>query len=443
MRAAITALVTTAMLFGACAAGDLIVRADGKRLEGKIVSETPEAIVLRMKYGRVRIARADVARVRRATGAENDALIASWRAERRQRSALVESQREKGLVRHRGQWIPRERRDKILAAEKTAREERRAASPAKTASRQSAPAKRISFATDRFARARSGEFVGLSRQREGAWKGPFFFIQMADPQFGFFTRNKGFAQETALVKRAVEHVNRLRPRFVIVCGDLTNATPGQKQYEPQVAEYKRIFSRIDPLIPLVCVCGNHDVYGHPTRRSLESYRTRFGDDFFGFWAGGVRGLVLNSSLISDPAKVLDEYGRQDAWFKKELLAAKAAKAAHVLVFQHHAWFLYKPDEEDQYYNLPRERRMPLLDLMRDAGVRAVFAGHYHHNAYGKYGNMEMITSNAIGLVAYRRAPGSGKKTRDPSGFRIVKVFRDRISHAYYGLDQVPQSVTLK
>jgi hypothetical protein len=38
-----------------------------------------------------------------------------------------------------------------------------------------------------------------------------FFIQLADPQFGAFSQDKDFAQETANYEFAVANVNRLRP----------------------------------------------------------------------------------------------------------------------------------------------------------------------------------------------------------------------------------------
>ena len=38
---------------------------------------------------------------------------------------------------------------------------------------------------------------------------PSFFIQMSDPQFGMFTANKDFAQETINFERAIDAANRL------------------------------------------------------------------------------------------------------------------------------------------------------------------------------------------------------------------------------------------
>lgn len=44
------------------------------------------------------------------------------------------------------------------------------------------------------------------------------------------------------------------------------------------------------------------------------------------------------------------------------------KAKHLLVFQHQPWFLEEYDENDNYFNIPKERRMPMLEEMEKAGV---------------------------------------------------------------------------
>ena len=86
----------------------------------------------------------------------------------------------------------------------------------------------------------------------------------------------------------------------------------------QEQTFKDIFSQIDPSIPLVCVCGNHDVGNQPTHDTIQQFRDRFGDDYFAFWAGGVRFLVLNSQYYEDPSLVLDLKEAQDQWLDKEL-----------------------------------------------------------------------------------------------------------------------------
>src|SRR5689334_7130101 len=100
---------------------------------------------------------------------------------------------------------------------------------------------------------------------------PFFFIQLSDPQFGMFTENTNFVQETANYEFAVATVNRLKPAFVIVTGDLVHR-PGDPE---QIAEYRRITAKLDPAIPVYNVAGNHDVGNVPTPESLAAYRKVF------------------------------------------------------------------------------------------------------------------------------------------------------------------------
>jgi 3',5'-cyclic AMP phosphodiesterase CpdA len=276
---------------------------------------------------------------------------------------------------------------------------------------------------------RERAFPGLTREREGTWTGPFFFIQLADPQFGFMDA----AEEAKNAERAVAHINRLKPRFAVVCGDLVHPFPGAKGNSEKVEEFRRIFSKVDPSVPLVCIPGNHDVGNKPTAESLATYRKAFGDDWFGFWAGGVRCLAINSTLYHDPSGAPDEQKAQDEWFRRELAAAGKEKPRLVLVFQHHSWFLKAPDEADGYFSIPKERRGPALAAMKEAGVRAVFAGHYHGNAHGRDGELEMVTTGPVGKPL----------RKDPSGLRIVEVRADGIRHAYHALDAVPASVVVE
>src|SRR5882762_2405394 len=101
---------------------------------------------------------------------------------------------------------------------------------------------------------------------------PFFFIQLSDPQFGMFTDNAGFAQETANFEFAVAAVNRLRPAFVVITGDLVNRAGDA----PQIAEYRRIVANIDPAIPVHPVAGNHDIGNIPTPATIAAYTSVFG-----------------------------------------------------------------------------------------------------------------------------------------------------------------------
>ena len=251
----------------------------------------------------------------------------------------------------------------------------------------------------------------------------FFFIQLADTQFGMFSSDREFAQETANYEFVAANINRLRPRFVVICGDLIN-----KVGDPaQTAEYLRITARIDPSIPVYAVPGNHDVGNEPTPETLAYYRQHFGRDYYSFIQGSLHGIVLNSGLISAPGKVPAEAEEQETWLKAELTRARAAGTRHIVVFQHHSWFLEKADEPTQYFNIPLEQRRRYLDLLKNAAVRYAFAGHYHRNAHGRDGDFEMITSGPVGQPL----------GTDPSGMRIVTVRDTGLEHRYYTLGSIP------
>jgi 3',5'-cyclic AMP phosphodiesterase CpdA len=256
---------------------------------------------------------------------------------------------------------------------------------------------------------------------------PFFFIQMSDPQFGMFTANGDFSQETVNFSRAIEAANRLRPAFVVVTGDLTN----RQGDSAQIAEYRRIASKLDRSIPLYNVPGNHDVALPLSSQSVRSYRAIYGSDYYAFDQNGVRGVVINSSLFKEPNLAPDDAAAQERWLVKTIAAARAAKR-RIIVFQHHSWFLTRPGEPDQYFNLPVEKRREMLKLFNDAGVRYVFAGHYHRNALGHDGDLEMVTTGPVG-----KPLGT-----DPSGFRVVIVTRDSVMHRYYPLDSLPDRIQL-
>ncbi|MEK7404953.1 MAG: metallophosphoesterase [Acidobacteriota bacterium] len=257
---------------------------------------------------------------------------------------------------------------------------------------------------------------------------PFFFIQAADTQFGMFASNRGFEQETANFEFLVATANRLKPAFLIVCGDLVNR-PGDPA---QAAEYSRIAARLDRSIRLYNVAGNHDVGNQPTPALLAIYRERFGPDWYSFRAGDLFAVVLNSGLIHSPQKAPQEYAKQEAWLRGELEKAGKNGARHRVVFQHHPLFILDPGEPDVYFNIPLERRRKYLGLFGEYGVSHVFAGHHHANNVGKAGPIEMVTTGPVGKPL-------GK---DGSGFRVVIVRDTGIEHRYYEFGWAPDRIDL-
>src|SRR6185369_1853609 len=108
---------------------------------------------------------------------------------------------------------------------------------------------------------------------------------------------------------AVTAVNRLRPTFVIITGDLVNRAGDAAQ----IAEYRRIVAKISPSIPVYNVAGNHDVGNMPTPATVAEYEKVFGPDHFTFRHDGLIGIVLNSTVIHTPQQVSDRYLEQERW----------------------------------------------------------------------------------------------------------------------------------
>lgn len=253
----------------------------------------------------------------------------------------------------------------------------------------------------------------------------FFFFQMSDTQFGFFNQDKDYIQDSINFERAISEANRLRPKFVIVTGDLVNI-PGDSA---QTAAYKSVAAKLDPNIPLYHLPGNHELKNQATPELLEGYRHEFGKDYYTFTHGKLMGIVLNSSLITDPSLVLDEADEQMEWLKRTLSDA-ASQNLQLIVFQHHPYFLEHPDEDDQYFNIEKEVRKQYLALLKKHGVTHVFSGHLHRNASGKDDDLEMVVTGPVG-----RPLGD-----DPAGFRIVNYEAGHLSHQYYGLDSIPPTI---
>ena len=256
----------------------------------------------------------------------------------------------------------------------------------------------------------------------------FSFLVMSDPQFGMYTENREFAQETANFSFAIATANRLHPAFVVVCGDLTN-----KAADPaQVAEYQRVAHLLHRSIPLHNVPGNHDVGNQPTPESLAAYRRNYGADYYTFRQSGFEGIVLNSSLIQHPEQAPQEAAKQEAWIENELRQAQVQGVGKVVVFQHIPWFLITADEPDQYFNIPTTTRARYLAMFEKYGVHEVFAGHYHRNAEGRSPNLRVTTTGPVGKPL----------GVDPSGMRIVTVKSGSFESQYYGFGNLPNQIGL-
>lgn len=322
---------------------------------------------------------------------------------------------------------------------------------------------------------------------ETEWRGPFTFVQAADTQLGFMTDptwgasgdGDSWDEEIALVHRLVRCVNGLspRPRFVAICGDLVHALPeglsrpgqegglpsvdrytNESRWKRQNEDFKAATAGLQ--VPLVCVCGNHDVGDRPTPTSLRKYRSLYGPDWFSFWCGGMKALVLNSQLMNQPSDAPEEHQKQEAWLAEQLnnRATSASQTCeqhpgsgtteprpkHMIAFQHIPWFLRSQFEpQEGYFNMSPHDRERWLASLADAGVSKVFCGHYHRNAGATTddGRLEVVVTSAVGRQmskeeVAKNAPLPNCPSDTKSGMRLVYVGEDVITHAYHEFDSL-------
>mgnify|MGYP003316981348 CR=1 FL=1 len=172
--------------------------------------------------------------------------------------------------------------------------------------------RRETFWDNHRSRTKNHTIAGLGPAEEGAWRGSFHFVQLADPQLGMLNSDQEdgkWEEETATLTKAVEHINRLKPKFAIVCGDLVHEFPegvGEKGNDRRKAGQTRslqsALSRVDSSIGLVCLCGNHDVGNVPSRKSMRDFRNNYGEDYGLFRCGDHRCVVINSQLVNSKEK---------------------------------------------------------------------------------------------------------------------------------------------
>ena len=252
---------------------------------------------------------------------------------------------------------------------------------------------------------------------------PFFFLQLSDPQFGFIDNNKSISAETEAMNKAVTAINQLKPPFVVITGDFVNNSKSKEQ----IAAYKSMIAQIDSSVKVYMIPGNHDI-GKVSRASIDNYKKNYGETHFSFRYGDCAFICIDSNIIKEEDKEREEV--QFKWLEQELQKTKDARFK--FVFTHCSVFLKRMDEPVNYSNFSLPMREKYVHLFQKYGVNAIFAGHLHNNAYGKVGNMEMITIGPVGKVL-----GTGYQ-----GMNLVKVYPDRFISEFIALNQFPKEVVM-
>ena len=237
----------------------------------------------------------------------------------------------------------------------------------------------------------------------------------------------GFAYETERYERAISAANRLKPKFIIITGDLIQ----DPEDLSQLHELQRITNTLNPNTKIYMAAGNCDVGNSPTSKLLNLYRERFGYDNYSFDQGMMHFVVINTSITFDPTHVPQEWEAQLDFLKTDL--GRATKnGQRCIVFGHHPLFGETRDDPDSQMVIPIKRRRILLDLFKKHHVEAMFSGHWHKNKYSSDDGFRMIISGPVGVPL---GP-------DPSGLRIIKVLESQLDDTYYGFESIPDFIAI-
>lgn len=299
----------------------------------------------------------------------------------------------------------------------------------------------------------------------------YSFVVCADSQIGMTSKNKEWNTELEYCRRAITKINDMQPKpsFVCVCGDLVdmewtffaNEKTGLTKEEcdaiqdQQNKDLQETWSSLEESIPLVCLCGNHDVGNRPTKISIDKFKNAYGDDYLAFWANGSYNIVLNNVLFSNPDGAMDLYEEQLAWLEDRLSYARSLDANQIFVFGHHPWFLYSEDEEpsdmngataypsewgksdqvfpDSYFSVQKRYRQVAMNLFKRYCVSACFSGHFHQNLVSKSSfGMDMIITAPLSMVFESSGKPNEQNELEPNGrgVRIVQVFKGGFTHNF-------------
>ena len=237
----------------------------------------------------------------------------------------------------------------------------------------------------------------------------FLFVHMTDPQIGFRDVSPGYGQTDTLMQKAVALSNALRPEAVFVTGDLVN--------DPADPLQDAIFTRnLEALAsPVWCIPGNHDIQGY-TQEKRDDYVALRGSDRFSFRMKGCAFIGLDTNCIKDDAPEAEE--AQFAWLTRQLQAARDAR--YTFVFLHCPVVRESLDEPEDYFNFSQEQRRRYIDLFREYGVDAVFAGHTHCD----------YTAEIEGIRFYTAGPVGKTLKHGISGLNLIKVTPDTFEVKY-------------
>ncbi|ETW06893.1 AGC/PDK1 protein kinase [Aphanomyces invadans] len=237
-------------------------------------------------------------------------------------------------------------------------------------------------------------YIGFEHSVHNQWGKPYRFVHISGPALGLLHGDGVHDDADSSWRRQLEDfeqvlmaINELHPVFVVLSGNMTtnDAAVDAKDTETRaqtIAAFQEVVNRaLDPTIRVVFVPGE----------GTSDQSAPFGDDFYSFWVGGVKYIVLNSALFIQSESTLERSLAQDKWLQAELEHGSLC-AHHVCVFSHHPFFVEAIDEPTRIdrdtalvsdnneplmsWNVGAQTRLPYVKMLAEAKVRGLFSSNF-------------------------------------------------------------------
>jgi 3',5'-cyclic-AMP phosphodiesterase len=223
----------------------------------------------------------------------------------------------------------------------------------------------------------------------------------------------------AILRQAIEMLNRLRPDFVVAGGDLIS--------DEAEGSYRRLQELLQPLeAPIHLLMGNHDARA-AFRRVFRPLDTPTADPVCGaFEVGGLRFVLLDSSLPGREEGALST--DQLRWLEAEL---RAHPDRTTWLFLHHQPLPIYVRWLDRLGLMDAE---PFLVLVaRHPQVAVVAYGHVHQARSFRYGRTLFtgVPSLAFQFSSVNQEP---EITQDVPGFRVIEITGGQMRQRLHFLD---------
>ncbi|OQB21124.1 MAG: cyclic 3',5'-adenosine monophosphate phosphodiesterase [candidate division BRC1 bacterium ADurb.Bin183] len=204
----------------------------------------------------------------------------------------------------------------------------------------------------------------------------FSFAWLSDTHIVTIDKGAEFGDRTDRLEKVMEKINgRNEIDFIVVSGDLIENVANVEQFE--------VFDKtMRTNKPVYFIPGNHDIGNTSDMKNIKLWLNRgYGKgnpakEYYGFTHKGAAFFVLNTfAYQSKEEEVLKRSEEQLQEMDKFFADNSFAKCK--IVCGHAPLFILTSDEPDEYFNIKKEYREKIIEIMKKHNARYYLCGHRH------------------------------------------------------------------